>query len=543
MWVYTREDALSRVNLPDGEAFWLDYWLLLHADETHAVLCWPPLSMQSIAKIARDLASPIDNTLFEAIGTELEGYHSLSRFFKKPLPGKPALIKRRGEEGRKIYNWSNEWLEKLELFNDPSESLNLLNCLSDDLANAINHQDLKLVAFLTRIISRELAYTYSSKRALFQRAKQLFFHERHLSLEDRLKTLISPPATQNYTVNFKVGRVEITSKIAKLRFATWTTLVVEKETRFGKVDEDPRQILVLTGIESSVTASHPERAVEEALLYCQEVLHQLRVRHYIRTHLIGAVCVRDSSGENNHLSLNQPFWTKKGGRREVPHIPMFHKTLKNLHASKQSQWIAARWHISQAIGVWPEDTHTAASEVWQALESFAGSQKNVKNQLVEKYLDLFTEDILDHLAVRVGYQVLALNNCGITNSWFHRNRYDTLEKWLGKVLDSRSTYHYRKWSPTAPAILFDPEIGLITNMARHYKGFCTEESCRVKWLKPRVKQNLDFLYGVRNAVVHKGMRIGTTQLAGYLARLGLEILLMVMSDEATKLEGSNIAEA
>jgi hypothetical protein len=66
----------------------------------------------------------------------------------------------------------------------------------------------------------------------------------------------------------------------------------------------------------------------------------------------------------------------------VPKLPThFQKIVRSIPEDQGRRWTAARCHVSQ-ISQWSEDIHTAASEAWQATESFVGGEDHIDGRLM-----------------------------------------------------------------------------------------------------------------------------------------------------------------
>src|SRR5947208_3217836 len=125
MWVYTGEDVEPRRNLNGSEAFFLDYWLFLHADETHSVWRCRPIGLRTIAKIVLDKLCR-GGVLYRAIGQELLGYRKLADYLShKPPSSNPwifspgrSCIHCGSETVPRKYEWSQEWLTWVDRLRD-----------------------------------------------------------------------------------------------------------------------------------------------------------------------------------------------------------------------------------------------------------------------------------------------------------------------------------------------------------------------------------------------------------------------------------------
>ena len=527
MWIYTNDiDARLRLLLMPAEGFWLDHWLFLHADETDRLWSCRPIGIRTLGTLAMKARLPVDKALVLSVRRELAGYQRLKNFLPEPPPSEDPIDCGEGP-------WPITWQHWFELTQKPEFSSDLRGALVSALVEAIEKADLYSVAFLNRRLASELADIYPSDRSILQSALKFVLRDNseHSFAERVYSLLIRSLETRSYNVEFKLAPTSISSQVANWRFSHDAKLVCEEATEYQ------RHSRTLTGMKLIVGAPNPERALFEAIELLREILQELRVRHYVRTNVYGAVAIdeisnneseiesetSDANGaEQAHLALPQPFWTKKSGRRGVPYLP----TVENLEIPVKHRWLAARWHVSQAVSVWPEDIHSAASEVWQALESFGGSAKNVMTDLVEEYIKAVPIDLLRYTANCLNLQVGKFKHIGISPDWYfwNRRKVDPL-KWLGRVTHPDSYNHHSLWkNPPSTLFLFDNRVGLLTILGRHIHGIE-----QMAWLRDRVQNDIGHLYALRNRVVHRGEHIATDRWAAFLARLGLEMLLTVMN--------------
>jgi hypothetical protein len=513
-----------------GLGFWYDYWLFLHADETHGIWSSRPLGLTSIAEMSRDLHPSVDRVLTEAIAAELEGYRRLSAYLPIAPPVSEGLIKVRG--GHQI---ASDWQDWLKEAGSPENLAALMSTFRQALEDAVEAADVPTIAFLSRRLSSELSSLIPSKRVLVQRALSCLRSEDALTTREILDRVATQPPDREFVVRFKVGPVPVSTRFFRVQTAPPSTrLVIEAPPA-----DQPGEPAKLTGIDVRVLSCDPEHALIDALRDCRETLHQLRVRHYIRTHLIHAARVEHcGDGRHTWLSLEQPFWTPKSGRRALPRLPpKFHRLRTRVGPAAGMQWNAMRWHVSQAIAHWPEDIHGAASQVWQAIEGFAGGRDHVGEGLIEDYLTCLRGELLEYLATRLSFQRSAYYRATGGCDW---RGWDVTkvasENWAARIYDRRSSNYHGTWKkPAAPALLFDQEVGLLRTVWDCYRGRRTPG-----WMRRRCALDFDHLYAIRNAVVHKGTRVGGDRWAAHLGRLGLECILSVARVMGEALEASSV---
>jgi hypothetical protein len=532
MWVYTGREVEPRQKLGVGHGFWFDFWLFLHADETHGIWACRPIGLESLIDISRTLNPTIDRTLSEAIAQELERYQRLAPYIDPQPPSSAAAIKIKIGKGFQV-KIADDWREWIQTFETPSSFSKFLSNLRLNLLKAVEDADLNKISFLSRRLSSELSSSISSQRTLLRKAKYVLVNDASQSFADALAYVIEPPTKSQFVVRFAVAPVRVSRRLAQIQRGPSIRLVVDE---FKDPTEDgaaARLSQRLVGVEVQVLSYDHEQAAIAALKDCRDQLHQLRVRHYVRSHLTGAVCVMLSGQPPVWLALQQPFWSQKSGRRQVPQLPpRFHRIIGSLGQDEQIPWNAMRWHLSQAIGYWAEDIHSAASEVWQALEGFCEGKSSVADDIGLKYVNRLPGELLEYLATRVSFQWSSYDRATGKCDWYYRDpaKVSTGE-WLDRIFHEASTRHFRNWKkPTAPPFLFDPAAGVLTTMYDQYCG-----KLKSNCLIDRVLLDFDHLYGVRNAVVHKGARVGTDRWVSYLGRVGLEALLSVTSTAADEI--------
>lgn len=522
MWVYKGESARQRSFLRPELGFWLDYWLFLHSEETHPVWCARPLGAREVAA-ALLATNPAERALIGQLRRELTAFRKLESYLHE-TPRLPALD---SASAREVNEWCKSFLE--------IDKNRLIGEIVGALSNAVHSGSFAQTTFLTRRLASELGGDEWADRQLFIGTKQKFcdsgdFAERSLApttLADGLMELFTAPAPTNYSVELNLAPVAITKTIARLvngpRKRLGLELICEEEGPPGT------QGLNLKGIRCEVTAAHPELALSIALARARGTLDMLRLRHYTRTSIYGAAKVT-TPAEAKHLflSLPQPFWRGGDNRRAVPTLPKgFSKTARSLPEPERERWHAARWCLSNALAALAEDPHAAASQVWQALESYttSGSHKPLENAraLAGKYLARVPRELAYFFARQLSLQTYSLKNLGATN-WYRWNSSNIgVEKWLSRVLDARSTHHFSTWSPPAPALIFNESLGLLPTISR-----MLYRPGSASWMEQRVLADLTLLYGLRNAVVHSGKRPLPRRMASYLAQLALEILFTDM---------------
>jgi len=299
---------------------------------------------------------------------------------------------------------------------------------------------------------------------------------------------------------------------------------------------------LLAKINYLVSSVDPEQAAHEGLEKIRAELTYLRLRHYVRTSICGEVSVTlINGGESTNIPLPQPFWAQERARRPVPHIPPhFREFLDALPSPYAMKWRAAMNHLSAAIYTWIDDPHSAASFVWQALEAVASTQLKsnpLTDQLIQNYLASLWRELGYVVAIDIAGQAKWLKFVEPKGDWHYYSASEggkdqwltNLEQWIETVCRPGSPRGSVAWHrPKAWAILADDSVGLLPLVWDLRQGpISNGPGSR---LMERLQGDLKLLYGLRNSLVHEGVREGNGALATYLARVGLEILFWGMRE-------------
>jgi hypothetical protein len=287
----------------------------------------------------------------------------------------------------------------------------------------------------------------------------------------------------------------------------------------------------LVALAYTVTARTPHDALARSLPLLRASLEYLRLRYYASTAVFGDVIVtRTNAADVVNIDLPQPFWPQERGGRTVPRMPSrFLWNLSKVAPDDATRWKAAVRHLSNAIDVWAEDVHSAASAVWQALEAAGGSRQAVKHMLAVAYINQLGDALAESVSRSVSVTARMLAKTFPGTDWYYRDPSRvSAREWLDCVQHPASTRHARIWRhPRAWEIVAHKRVGLLGLVRRLYYKPASE-----RWVWKRVEGDLDLLYALRNAFVHRGVRLGNDRLAGYLARLGVEILFARMKEIA-----------
>lgn len=532
MWVYKGTSLDHWLHLDQRIAFWLDYWLFLHSEETHPLWSSRPLSTRAIAQAVLGSTSSHDVALRRQLKREIQSTVRLSSEFSvlPPAPSEPLAPD--------ASPWPPTWLHWCEQLLRVDLN-NLLRQLIEALARSLDYEDLSQAAYYIRRVACELGDDEWSPSELFNIAKHAVCDSaQFLDLAfdkavftQLLEDMFTSRSISSYEVVMSLAPTPVTQFVIK-RLSAGPALTV-------RVDPDGRRFL--TGITCNIDAGHPQRAVAVTLEQAHRLLHVLRLRFYVTSHVYGAVKVVDSStGEEYWFSLPQLFWNKQQGRRAIPRVPSrFDSLVRGMVESDQSRWHGARWHLSRAISDWSVDPHGAGAECWQALEAFApgrGTGLSKVLQIVPAYLSQVPREMTEYLATRVSLQAQELKKLfqrwnQLPDWYYWDSTHIELEKWYGRVLDERSTNYFSNWShPPAPLIAFDKDVGLLQIISRRMRKPKSE-----LWMEQRIRGDLALLYGLRNRVIHAGAPVLPRRMAMYLGQLAAEIIFTLMEHRA--LEG------
>lgn len=528
MWVYKGDSLRNRLLLDPRLGYWLDYWLFLHSEETHPVWCVRPLSVRLIAQAALQSTGLKEATLRDQLAREAMASARLLSFLPK-IPQMPS-------SGPTAHGkWTREWLHWFETVLRLANPSSIVADMVTVIAQALAQDEYATANFLTRGLAGELAQRDWARNDAFMNVKRVFCDNGDFSLREfnatdfinSLNAVFCERPKSAFNVAFQLAPVGLTKAVAR-KCENGPRLLIE-----SREDSDG----VLVGVEIEVDASNVHEAAALGIEATRRLLEELRLLFYIRTHLCGSVRVSQvEQGLEVHVSLPQPFWKKQHGRREVPRVPPdYSELLSTLHDEQRSRWQAAQWRWSQALSDWAEDTHTAASHVWQALEALSGpGGLNTVLNLIPEFLAYAVRDMAVHLATRVALQSAEIRSLSHRCDWhpWDDTRF-TLEEWLPLVLNAESFKFYGHWSlPVPPALLFHRKTGLIQIISRRLQVESSET-----WMDQRTECDLRLLYGLRNKVVHSGERVFGRRTASYLGQTGAEVLLGIMAIRGESIRG------
>jgi hypothetical protein len=516
--------------------FWLDYWLFLHAEDTHPIWSNRPLGIADIAEAALAAGSH-EAKLSQQLKREIHALRRLVEYLPD-LPPMPSTSLGTDELLSENY-WlkvthtaplDHYWVDWLNATRKLISHDTFTAPLTRATAHALVTHDYETAAFLTRRLAAELSASELSVNRLFLVAKSELCDSGNYDnealdesdLDNALRQALLPPVPKNYEIEIPLAPVPISSRVARIAF-----------TAFKLITDHSGPSGILKGISTQLEATHAEEAAGLAVKAVRKTLESLRLRFYIQTHLIGTVKVRDPQGSETEFSLPQPFWSMDFYRRAVPRLPKkFNVVVKALPLDEHEGWNAARWHVSQAFSAWAEDAHAAASHVWQGLESFERGRGGLGNvlRLGQKYVGYATTEMAKFLAMQVSGQAKEFADSGEMPDWYYWDGKLDINKWLWRVLHKNSHWRYTWWkNPQAPQFLFDHRVGAIQIVSRKLRGK------NENWMEKRLAADLWLLYGIRNRVVHSGERALPWQMAMHLGQLGAELIFTLMQGRVATL--------
>lgn len=517
MYVYTQDDRRLYGGLSAFWQSWLDYWLYLHGYESSACLAARPVSPLFLAKAILASSAVIDNALLRSAQSIVQRLAGPSQ---TTLPQAPSLaIVSKHQKSFVIEPAWLHWAESVTSETQAAYREDLLRLL----VKADEDGNYRLGAFASRRVATELAADDRSPQALFSKAKHSML-QLGKSPAEILRELMDPARErQEFVVELDLAPVFVPGRVASRRVADTITLITSK--RPDEIRHIPS--FRLEALRCTVNTDDANQAVIEAVALAASVVHDLRVRDYIRTYLTGTARVLTGGDPAFLMSLPQPFWTPGPARKEVPRLPA------RLLSEANPAWSAALEHLAIAFSLWVEAPHAAASNVWQSLES-VGVRHSSLGQYVGELSQLIAERELNHAATKFRAFRKAMAQFRDVEDWYFWSGDYPATTWAGRVLHRDSSNRASAWKDQPPVAWFDLSDGIIPNLWRASAGLST-------WFATRLSEDLGLLYAVRNAFVHKGSRFGNRRLAEHVARVGLECLVALAVKQASAVPRSTTA--
>lgn len=270
--MYRHSQVASRFAMDDASGFWLDYWYLLHQDDTHPLLAVRPLGLRSIAStvLGLDAASSDDErrkvkVLTRTTARDLNTYRGLAHLFDDPLPAAAPL----NEGSKRVLCIARDWVEWAKRVEGEGSIDTLLKRLREAILVEVRSRRYGAVKFYTRRFAAEVSDDPAwTGRAMTWLADELLANESGNPLHDlddllRSATTLST-STNRFSVQFHLAPVHITTRVVK----AFQSLEVE-----GENDEKKA-----TGMRFTVSASNPFSAAAVAEKLMSEDLDRLRLR-------------------------------------------------------------------------------------------------------------------------------------------------------------------------------------------------------------------------------------------------------------------------
>lgn len=530
MWVYRGDSLRRRSHLNPHVGCWLDYLLFMYRPDAYPVYAVRPLGVHVLAEAALKLVgSSSDQFLRRQLKTEMLSASRLLTTLQVPIAQPSTDIDLQSTE------WPPEWVQWLDNVIAHVPQVDLVSRIISALPSVVFAGNAAATQYLTRRLAAELAATLSPSEVV-QRAMTILLDDELPSSNpadpakfyETLLALTSPGVKRAYEVLLTVAPV-LVSREARIVFRGWKRVeaVIEQATHDSKR---------LVALRQRVEAFDAESAMIEAVGQAAKALEGLRLRHYLRTHLYGTAEIHDlTSGEVLHVSLPAPFWMMKHpSSRPAPTIPGGAAWVSTRLVERDGRaWLAARWHLSRAIGNWAEDISAAAAQVWQGLESLTTGRDGRAFarvvRLSEQYLQIATSDMAEFLRNQVRSQAFALQRIGGPHDWYYSDPHRApIKEWVRRILRAGSqNYDANSQNPTASDLLFHPRLGLSARLNGSLRRMDLEP-----WMLRRLRWDLGLLYGHRNRVVHTGQTLFSPVVASYLGRVGAEILIAVIAHSA-----------
>lgn len=233
MWIYNGTSLQQRLRLTASLGFWLDYWLLLHADDTYMLWACRPLGLQSIARIGLDSDGSHNKALRRQLKLELKSISNLAPYL--PAISFPANVVSLPETKA----WPDEWLKWFHcMVENKSEHLPILY---QALARAICANRATEITFLTRRIAAELADKHWSRQRLLSVVKRGFcdsglFTEcsTEPEISEALQCVFSVAPPQEFEVEVHLAPSLIGSSVSQNFARTRVRLITKSDESSGR---------------------------------------------------------------------------------------------------------------------------------------------------------------------------------------------------------------------------------------------------------------------------------------------------------------------
>lgn len=516
MFIPYNADAQERWrSLNQSQAFFVDHVMNSVDEIAPNLLKMRQPSFQDLSELSASAIPGRDRVLMEALREE---FTSLAQLFCQVSLQPSSLMD--VPIGAEIQSASAQrWLEFMASAQTQEEL-----CYRSSLT--FSRLGLNWKSEVLRIFVASLMQISRSEREVRLELAHSLMAEGLFDTSDLVSRIIAKrDEARRYSVEFRVHPSDISRQILNAYFLNPDIeFLLEADPSYDASDPHDRASL-LTGFIIQSTAFGPNEALEIASQYARHVLDYLRISCFVETSLKDPIVVRtlDDDFERFH-SIRRPFWNPKFQQHRK--IPRLSRQLLEKGASRSEtrlNWEPALWHIARAVSLWSEDIHSAASSVWQSLESLCGSPAKVQNVATDVYLETLRRDCAELLVRRLGYGSWQLRKNNISD-WSIKTNF----KKTGDPLDAlrQIEIQSRTWRyPERPQFVFDPAMGMASFVFR-------PQSPISRYFRFRMLLDTRYLEAVRHSVVHRGHRLGSSHWVEYLASLGLEIVLRLSELEA-----------
>lgn len=523
MWVYTPKEPLERrLAIDPFVGLWLDQWLSMLAEDTHPYWAARPLGLASLAELVNGYQDPeFDQLMIKQTAREAEKLLpniALPSEFNQPVSPYLNLFPQK-KQRQKLYEWATEWKNWFQtLTSSPLLRTQVVDILYERLISSIESGDPKAILMWTRLLGQELLGQGRSPRGLLEMTLPRFVPREGPSSSSGLdwEALIAEIVKPVEEREFQVQVFATSGVIGRRRQRALPSNV--------SFSPDGR----LESIVHIVRAVHREDAKLKGLSDAMRLVQILRTRHSVNVQIHGNV--RLSSTEPGSLPVDmpppQPFWERGPGKRAIPTVPAHFDQVGNaLKDRDATRWRNSRSQFDRAVDTWAEDIYAAATYVWAALEALSGRTERV----AAPFQRSLGSDLLDYMAAKFSLQCDALQRylllCAGRSPWsfYEAQHWSKTSDWLTAVLTpSTNQWYYENWrEPKPPPFLFD----------RDYGKFYELQSILSLTLPlyKALSDDLKLLRALRNGFIHNGNRTMSYNLASYLGRVGLEVLLKAMN--------------
>lgn len=521
MYVVGGERAKNRGFLGRRERFFVDYMLFLLSDSSPRLFQARPIGLNCLKNffVGDDVQSHV--AIRRALIAELDGYRYMDML---GLQTPSAQV--RGLKKNSIHNDWSSWVVDTE----PEE---FLSALTREIVECLDGEhDLRYMAFLIRRLASELIDEFQSRRSAFGLFDKMLATEGGVSFfRENILQISAISQSKLYEIEIQLApasvrgnlRQKVALRLPKFGLTNWRDIKLPNH----RYDDDE---FAVTTWAVQLRARNREEATAKAKQVFEDELMRLRSELYVNTSSIRDIKTTDLEfeGENPEdavvwIPRATPFWRRHD---EMPELPEY---LPDLHTNDDAGLaLSSKKLYAHAIANWVDDIHASASYVWQAIETTC-SDNITKEKYQPVSFSFLTESVLRKsrvLFVKQSNKYYSnLRRIGIdTNEEINVSRVGQkkADEWFEKVFSESGKVDNSLFHPYPPDILFHRKVGLLQEtISRDHKISANH------WMNKRITMDLNYLYGVRCALVHSGRNLGTTGFVEYLAGMGLNFLLDV----------------